>query len=209
MRLQALERFGQMELLERLMSGVSRKKQKAKLCLIFFVFAFSIVALARPTWGRKEQELVSRGHDIMVVLDLSRSMLAEDIKPNRLERAKLEINQLIDHMRGNRIGLTIFAGEAFIQCPLTLDYAAAKMLLSEVDVDSIPTPGTAITRAIEKSLDAFPPGERESRVIILITDGEDTVGNPLDVAERAREEGVLVYAIGIGDPRWGSYTCKG
>lgn len=199
-RIQALQRFGNLELVERLMESVSRRNQKAKLVLIFLVFTFSIIALARPLWGQKEQMLISRGHDIIIALDVSRSMYAEDIKPNRLARAKFEISKLIDRIHGNRIGLVIFAGEAFVQCPLTLDYAAAKILLNEVNIGSVPTPGTAITKAIEKSLDSFPPGERESRVIILITDGEDTVGDPKTAAEIASEEGVLIYSIGIGDP---------
>ncbi|MEW6238203.1 MAG: VWA domain-containing protein [Candidatus Omnitrophota bacterium] len=199
-RISALRRFGNLELIERLMEGVSRKNQKSKLVLLFFVFAFSLAALARPMWGQKEQMLLSRGHDIIIALDVSRSMLAEDIKPNRLTRAKFEISNLIDKMKGNRIGLVVFSGEPFVQCPLTLDYAAAKILLDEVEVGSIPVPGTAISKAIEKSLDSFPPGDRESRVVILITDGEDTVEDPKKAAEMAAEEGVLIYAIGIGDP---------
>ncbi len=198
-RLSALERFGEIELVERLLAGVSREKQKTKLWLIFGVFTLSLFALARPMWGQKDQTLISRGNDIFIALDVSKSMLAEDIKPNRLDRAKFEIAKLIDRMKGHRIGLIPFAGEGFIQCPLTLDYAAAKILLSEVNQNTIPTGGTAIGSAIEKALASFPPGERESRVIILITDGEDTVGDPKDAAEKAKEEGVLVYAIGIGD----------
>jgi Ca-activated chloride channel homolog len=197
-RREALKRFGQIELLERLMSSISTQKQRTKLFLLFLVFAFSLIALARPLWGRKEQSVFSKGRDIMVVLDVSRSMLAEDIKPNRLAKAKHEISSLINTMSGNRIGLVIFAGEAFVQCPLTLDYAAAKLLLSEVEVGSIQKSGTAIGTAIEKALDSFPPGERESRVIILITDGEDTVSDPSQAAKRAEQEGVLIYAIGIG-----------
>ncbi len=198
-RIMALQRFGNLELVERLMEGVSRRNQKLKLVLIFLVFALSLLALARPLWGQKEQEIISRGHDIIIALDVSKSMLAEDIKPNRLARAKLEISNLIDRMQGNRIGLVIFAGEAFTQCPLTLDYAAAKILLEEVEVGSIPIPGTAISKSITKSLESFPPGERESRVIILITDGEDTVQDPISAAEKAAEEGVMIYAIGIGN----------
>ncbi len=199
-RIAALQRVGNLELLERLMASVNRRNQKIKLTLVFFVFAFSILALARPLWGQREQQLVSRGHDVMIALDVSRSMYAEDIKPNRLERAKYEISKLINRMQGNRIGLVLFAGEAFVQCPLTLDYSAANILLEEVSIGSVPVPGTALTKAIDKSLDSFPPGERESRVIILITDGEETLGDPEQAAERAEEEGVLIYAIGIGDP---------
>ncbi|MDX9754715.1 MAG: VWA domain-containing protein [bacterium] len=196
----ALQQFGQIEILERLMGHVSTQKQKAKLVLLFLVFAFSILALARPLWGRKETALFSKGRDILILLDVSRSMLAEDVKPNRLAKAKHEIQTLIDTMKGNRIGLVIFAGEAFVQCPLTLDYSAAKLLLNEIHIGSIEKSGTAIGTAIDKALDSFPPGERESRVIILITDGEDTVSDPGKAAERAEKEGVMIYAIGIGDP---------
>ncbi len=199
-RLNALKKFGRIELLERLMEGVSRKKQKAKLVMLFFVFAFTFVALSRPLWGRKEHQIVSRGHDIIVALDVSRSMLAEDIKPHRLARAKHEISALFERMKGNRIGLVVFAGDAFVQCPLTLDYAAATILLSEIDTGSVPVPGTAVSKAIDKAIEAFPPGDRESRAVILITDGEDTIGDPKEAAERAANEGVMIYAIGIGDP---------
>lgn len=199
-RLAALERFGESDLIDRLLSGVSRERQKAKLWMLFFVFALGLFALARPMWGEKEQTLVSRGSDIMIVLDVSNSMLAEDIKPNRLERAKFEIAKLIERMKGNRIGIVIFAGQPFVQCPLTLDYAAARILLSEVNQESIPLGGTAISKAIDKAIDSFPEGERESQAIILITDGEDTVSDPAEAAARAEEEGVLIYAIGIGDP---------
>lgn len=199
-RLRALERFGNTELISRLMDGVSRKKQKAKLWLIFFVFFFSLIALSRPLWGQKEQTVVSRGNDIIIALDVSRSMLAEDIKPNRLAKAKHEIAALFDKLQGHRIGVVIFSGEAFVQCPLTLDYAAAKILLSEVEIGSVPVPGTAVSAAIRKAVESFPPGERESRVVILITDGEDTVEDPKQAAELAAKEGVMVYAIGIGDP---------
>jgi len=199
-RINALKNFGQIELIERLMEGVSRNKQKAKLYLIFGVFALSLFSLSRPLWGQKEQTLVSRGTDIIVALDTSRSMLAEDMKPNRLARAKHEIASLIDHMQGNRIGLLVFSGQAFVQCPLTLDYAAAKLLLNEIDENSVPTPGTAIGSAIEKAIESFPEGNRESRVIILITDGEDTISDPVEASEKAAQENILLYAIGIGDP---------
>ncbi|MGC9519086.1 MAG: VWA domain-containing protein [Desulfuromonadaceae bacterium] len=199
-RLTALEQFGNPELISRLMEGVSRQKQKAKLWLVFSVFFFSLIALSRPMWGQKEQTVVSRGNDIIIALDVSRSMMAEDIMPNRLAKAKHEIAQLFDKLQGHRIGLVIFAGQAFVQCPLTLDYAAAKILLSEVEIGSVPVPGTAVSAAIRKSVESFPPGERESRVIILITDGEDTVEDPKQAAEKAAEEGVMIYAIGIGDP---------
>lgn len=199
-RIDALKQFGTYELVGRLMEGVSREKQRLKLYLIFGVFGLSLFALSRPLWGEKEQQMFSRGHDIIIALDVSKSMYAEDIKPNRLIKAKQEISALFNRMEGNRIGLVIFGGEAFLQCPLTLDYSAAKILLSEVEIGSVPVPGTAISSAIEKAIQSFPPGDRESRAVILITDGEDTVADPLKSAEAAVNEGILIYAIGIGDP---------
>lgn len=199
-RLAALDRFGQREMIERLTAGVSRTKQKTKLVLMFGVFLFALVALARPLWGAKEQTLISRGHDVIIALDVSRSMLAEDIQPNRLERAKFEIGKLIEMLEGNRVGIIPFAGEAFVQCPLTLDQAAARILLNEISIDSVPVGGTAITRAINKALETFPEGYRESRVIILITDGEDTQDDPMTAAQIAKDNGILIYAMGIGDP---------
>lgn len=200
-RTEALKKFGNIELIERLMEGVSRDKQRLKLYFIFFVFGMSLLSLARPMWGEKEQQLNSRGHDIIIALDVSKSMYAEDIKPNRMLKAKQEISALFNRMEGNRIGLVIFGGEAFLQCPLTLDYSAAKILLSEVEVGAVPVPGTALTSAIKLSVDSFPEtGERDSQSIILITDGEDTYGESEQAAGYAIENGVLVYAIGIGDP---------
>lgn len=199
-RLNALHRFAQPDLAARLAASVCRRKQRAKLAMIWFVFLFSFLALSRPMWGMREHQVVSRGHDIFIVLDVSRSMLAEDIKPNRLERAKMEVGNLIDQLRGHRIGLVIFAGEAFVQCPLTMDYAAAKILLREVSVESIPVGGTAIRRALNKALESFPPGSPDTRAIILITDGEDTHGDPIQAATRARDAGVVIYTLGVGDP---------
>lgn len=199
-RIRALHRFASPALAERLTTGISRGKQKAKLVILFGVFVLSLTALARPLWGVKEQTLVSEGNDIFFLLDVSRSMLAEDIKPNRLERAKFEVGKLIERMQGHRVGVVIFAGEAFVQCPLTLDYTAANILLNEVNTESVPVGGTAISRAVDQAIESFPPGTEDSRVIILITDGEDTTGNPVQAAQRAKEAGVLLYTIGIGDP---------
>ena len=134
----------------------------------------------------------------MIALDVSLSMLAEDIKPNRLEKAKHEIGSLIDKLQGDRIGLIAFAGKAFIQCPLTLDYGATKMFLDIMAPDLIPVPGTAISEALQKAVMSFVEKERRHKILILITDGEDHIGKPVEMAQMASKEGVVIYCVGIG-----------
>ncbi|HOE10663.1 MAG TPA: VWA domain-containing protein [bacterium] len=197
-RRKALEQIGNIDLLERLTVHVSRGKQRAKLAMVFFAVLFLILAMARPQWGMKETTLVSKGRDIIIALDTSASMLAEDITPNRMARAKHELERLIDRLQGDRVGLIVFAGEAFVQCPLTSDYTAAKMFLSEVDVGSVPVPGTSLDRAIDLARNKFVETERQYKVLILLTDGEQTTGDPMAAVEKAAAEGIQIYTIGIG-----------
>jgi Ca-activated chloride channel family protein len=199
-RLRALEQLGNIELLERLAVHVSREKQRAKLVMIFVAVGLLIFSLARPQWGVKETTLVRRGRDIIIALDTSASMLAEDIKPNRMAKAKHELASFIDLLQGDRVGLITFAGEAFVQCPLTPDYFAAKMFLSEVDVGSVPVPGTALDKAIDLARRTFVETERQFKVLLLLTDGEQTVGDPMETVKQAAQEGILIYTIGIGSP---------
>jgi Ca-activated chloride channel family protein len=156
------------------------------------------VALAGPKWGFHWQEVHREGIDLIVALDTSRSMLATDVKPNRLERAKYAILDLLPLLQGDRIGLVAFAGTAFLECPLTLDYAAFERSLRAVDVGIIPRGGTAIARAIDTSLDAFDARQGKYEAIILITDGEDHEGDVKEAAQRAAEQGVKIFTIGIG-----------
>lgn len=197
-RLLALERLGNLELLERLAVHVSREKQRAKLAMIFVAVTLLILSLARPQWGMKETTLVRRGRDIIIALDTSASMLAEDIKPSRMAKAKHELASLIDTLEGDRVGIITFAGEAFVQCPLTPDYLAAKMFLSEVGVGSVPVPGTRLDKAVDLACQTFVETERQFKVLILLTDGEQTEGDPTAAVKRAAQEGVLIYTIGIG-----------
>jgi Ca-activated chloride channel family protein len=141
------------------------------------------------------------GVDIFVALDVSKSMLAEDVAPNRLEKAKHEISTFIDRLEGDRIGLICFAGIAFVQCPLTLDYSAAKLFVSDIDINIIPQPGTSIGRAINTAKQSFVTKELKHKVLILITDGEDHESDPVEVAKEAAKEGVIIYTIGIGSPQ--------
>jgi Ca-activated chloride channel family protein len=193
-----IEQFVSATLRERLMSGVSIGRQRAKALLLIVAVGLLVLTILRPKYGFKWEEVERRGVDIIIALDVSRSMMAQDVSPNRLERAKREIFDLLEMTRGDRIGLVAFAGTSFLHCPLTLDYGAVKMFLDELDPAMIPVPGTAISEAIEKATDSFDPKDPKSRVVILITDGEDHMGNPLDAAKKAAQKGVKIYAIGIG-----------
>ena len=194
----ALSRFGNLELVHKLMAATSAGRQVFKAGLILAGLFFLTLAAAQPQFGTKTEIVRRRGVDILVALDTSLSMLAEDIRPNRLERAKREVGTLIDKLDGDRIGIVVFAGQGFVQCPLTLDYGAAKMFLEAVDSGLIPVNGTAIGEAIRVSAKAFDPEQKKYKVLILVTDGEDFEGDPLKAARQAAEEGIRIYAIGVG-----------
>jgi Ca-activated chloride channel family protein len=198
----ALQRFGNLELLRKLSSSPSGpsgfKRPARKLIFMLLAVSFLVLTLARPQWGTKMQTIKRKGLDILIALDTSKSMLAEDIKPNRLERAKHEIAGLIDTLEGDRVGLICFAGTSFVQCPLTLDYAAAKIFLKVIDTLIIPKGGTAIGDAIQQARRAFVQGDRKYKVLILLTDGEDYSSHPLDAAKEAAQEGIRIYTIGLG-----------
>ena len=180
------------------MHTFSPARRNLKYVLIIFSYIFFVIALSNPQIGKKLEEYTRRGVDIMVALDVSTSMLAEDIKPNRLEKAKHEVGKLVDLLEGDRIGLIAFAGIAHVQCPLTLDYSAAKLFLNILDTDIIPQPGTAMGDAIKRAIPAFNSEERKHKVLILITDGEDHESDPLEIAKEAEKEGIIIYAVGIG-----------
>ncbi len=197
----ALRRFGNLDLVKRLTASVSRRRQVAKAMLVLFGLSFMILSLARPQIGTRLQEVKRKGVDVFVALDVSASMLAEDIKPSRLDKAKHEISAFMDMLRGDRIGLIAFAGDAFVQCPLTLDYGAAKIFLDIMDPSLIPEPGTNLSAAIATAMKSFESKERKFKVLILITDGEDHGDDLMKVAEAADKEGVVIYTVGIGSPQ--------
>ncbi|MFQ5706439.1 MAG: VWA domain-containing protein [bacterium] len=197
----ALQRFGRLELVGNLIRSTSRRRQILKASLIVAGVLFITLALARPQIGTRLEEVKREGVDVMVALDVSASMLAEDIKPNRLAKAKHEISAFIDLLQGDRIGLIAFAGEAFVQCPLTLDYGAAKTFLDIMDPTLIPEPGTNIGAAIELAIKNFESKERKYKVLVLITDGEDHGGDAEKFAEIADKEGIVIFTIGIGSPK--------
>jgi Ca-activated chloride channel family protein len=196
-----LKRFGHLDMIKKMMPGFSRGRVIWKAALFILAYTLLIVALADPQIGQTVEEVKREGVDIIVALDVSLSMMAEDISPNRLEKAKYEVSKLIDILEGDRIGLVAFAGMAHVQCPLTLDYSAAKLFLRMMDVDLIPQPGTAIGDAIRESMKAFNQKERKHKVLILITDGEDHESKPIEAAEEAAAEGIKIFTIGLGSPQ--------
>jgi Ca-activated chloride channel family protein len=193
-----LRRFAQVDMLKRMTDGISRGRQVLKALLILAVALFAVLALARPQFGTKMELMKRKGLDVVVAVDVSLSMYAEDIKPNRMARSKQEIGKFVDRLAGDRVALVAFAGEAFLQCPLTTDYGAFKIFLDVLGPDLIETPGTDIAAALEASLKAFDPKDRKYRVVVLMTDGEDHSGRAEKVAEEAAKMGVAVYTVGIG-----------
>ena len=193
-------RFADQSLLERLLAGYSPRRRLAKAILILGALFFLIFALARPQFGEKMVFLKRRGVDIVIVLDVSRSMLVRDMRPDRLNKAKQEIYGILERMKGDRVGLVCFAGEAIIQCPLTLDYSAAQVLVNAVDIYSVSRPGTAVAEAVRRATQMFEATEKKFKVMLLITDGEDHEGDMEQAAEEAKQVGVIIYAIGIGSP---------
>lgn len=175
-----------------------RKNKILKNLLILLVFVFGILALCRPQWGFEWQEIKRKGIDIIVIIDTSKSMLTQDVKPNRLERTKLAVKDLLKKLKGDRIGLIAFAGDAFLLCPLTSDYSGFMLSLNELGIDSIPRGGTNIEKAIQVGLESFDEVNSQYKSMIIITDGDNTEGDPLKLAKQAKDAGVKIYSIGIG-----------
>ena len=199
-RKKRIAKFGDSEQVKALMPSASAAKGWVRLSLFSLAFFFFIVGLARPQIGAKLKEQKSKGVEIMICLDVSNSMLAEDYSPNRLERAKLAISRLVDKLNGDRIGLIIFAGESFVQLPITTDYVSAKMFMGTTTTESVPVQGTALGDAINVAIRSFSAQSEKSRVIIAITDGENHEDDPVAAAKQAAELGIRVFTIGIGSP---------
>lgn len=165
---------------------------------MLLVFAFAVIGASNPQLGSKVSSAKREGVDIIIDLDVSNSMLSEDVKPSRIERAKQYIYRLLDKLENDRIGIVIFAGDAFVQMPLTTDFAAAKLFLSDVSPDLVETQGTAIGRAIELSMESFQTGDDKKKAIIIITDGENHEDNAIEMASKAEKEGFIIHTIGVG-----------
>jgi len=196
----AMERFAQKDLITDLTSSLDKRNQKLKIILIILAVFLIVLSFLRPQWGFHWQEVKRKGLDIIIAVDTSKSMLASDVKPNRLERAKLAIKDFTRHLQGDRVGLIAFAGEAFLQCPLTVDYGGFLLSVDSLNVNIIPRGGTSISRAIKEAIRGYEGGLKKYKVLILITDGEDHEGNAEKAAEEAKKEGVKVFCIGIGTP---------
>jgi Ca-activated chloride channel family protein len=194
----ALALFGESRLVNELIHSFSKRRSQIKNTLTILIFIFLIIGIANPQIGTKMEEVKREGVDLMIAIDLSNSMMAEDIKPNRLERAKQAISKLIDNLEGDRIGLIVFAGEAYVQLPITTDYSAAKLFLSTVNTNIVPTQGTEIAKAIDLSIQSFDMENGQNKAIIIITDGESHDENAIKSTEKANKLAVFVHTLGMG-----------
>jgi Ca-activated chloride channel family protein len=197
-RRRTLAALGEHALVQRLMPRHSMGRERLKRTLQAVVLGLLILAAADPQIGNKVEDVKRQGFEIMVCLDVSNSMLATDLEPNRLERAKLNISKLVDRLRNDRVGIIVFAGDAYVQLPLTIDHAAAKLFLRTIDTDIVPAQGTAIGKAIELAQRSFSPETKSDRAIIIISDGENHDEDALQAATSAGESGIIIHTVGIG-----------
>lgn len=193
-----MRRFGELAMVERLILSFSSPKRWWKRALILLALVCMVTALGQPHFRKKETLVERKGIDVIIALDVSNSMLAKDIVPSRLEKAKLELAGLVDKLKGNRLGIVAFAGEAVIQCPLTLDRGAVKLFLSTVSPNLVEYQGTAIGKAIAVATQAFQEKEKDSKVLVLLTDGEDHDAKIDENVKKAKAAGIRIFTIGIG-----------
>ncbi len=198
----AVRRFGEYSLVSRLMPDVSRGRPVIKFLLAMLAYTFIVIGLANPQIGSKLEKVKRKGIDLVIAIDVSNSMLAQDIRPSRLQRARQAVSKLVDDLKNDRIGIVVFAGHAYTQLPITTDYSAAKLFLSTIGPDLVPTQGTAIAEAINLSVQSFDENDHQ-KAIIIITDGEDHEGDAVEAAKAAAEKGIRVYTIGMGLPEGG------
>ncbi len=197
-RKKALLSFGELAVIQQLYPDFSRSKRIWKFILYLLAFTFLILGIVNPQVGTRLEEVKRKGADLMICLDVSNSMKAEDLLPNRLEKAKQSISKLIDKLDGDRIGIIVFGGEAYVQLPITTDYSAAKMFLESINTDMIPTQGTAIGKAIEMAMESFGKDEGKNKAIVIITDGENHEDDAIKAAEDAAEKQITIHTIGMG-----------
>lgn len=197
-RKKALLSFAGSENMKKLTGSFSYDKKVFKFLFLLVALFFLILAAAGPQWGKELQEISRKGIDVVVALDVSKSMLAQDIQPSRLDKAKREIDTFLDKLEGDRVGLVYFAGSSFVQCPLTLDYGAIKMFLDLADPNANPFPGTDIAEAIEDSIKVFETSGKRSKVIILMTDGETHTSNTDEAVKKAADKRIIIFTVGYG-----------
>lgn len=198
LRRKKLLRFGEMSLVSRLMPNVSKIRPSVKFWLSVAALALMIVMLARPQMGSKISHEERNGIETIIAMDISNSMLAEDVVPSRLQKSKMLVENLVDHFTNDKIGLVVFAGDAFVQLPITTDYVSAKMFLQDINPSLIQTQGTDIARAISLSMNSFTQQKGLGKAVILITDGEDHEGGALEAAKEAKKKGINVFILGVG-----------
>jgi Ca-activated chloride channel family protein len=197
----AFNRLGDFQVLLDLMPDFSENRPKVKFAFVLFALFLLVLALAQPQFGSKLKEVKRQGIEIMIALDVSNSMLSEDIKPNRLSASKRAISKLVDKLKNDKIGLIVFAGDAYVQVPITTDYRATKMFLKTLTTNIVPKQGTNIASAIELASKSFSSQEDRTKAIIIITDGEDHEQNAIEAAQQAKEQGIKIYTIGMGSPK--------
>lgn len=197
-RKRALKKLGDLPLILAMIPDVSTSKKNIKFILYTISLALLILTIANLQTGSKLQDVKREGADIMLCLDVSNSMMAEDLKPNRLERAKQAIEKMIDKLEGDRIGIIVFAGEAYTQLPITTDYSSAKLFLNAITPNMVPTQGTDISNAIDKAMESFGKDEGKNKAIIIITDGENHEDDAIKKAEEAEKKEIVIHTIGIG-----------
>lgn len=205
----AIKRLGDAGLLERLMPLRSKRKPVIKFVFAFVAFAAIVVAYANPQVGKSFEKVKRSGIDVMIAVDVSKSMLAEDVKPNRMARAQQFVSRIIDELQNDRVGLIVFAGNAYLQMPLTSDKAAARLFLKTMSTEMVPTQGTAIGDAIRLAQRSFELEEEQHKSLIIITDGENHEGEAIAAAEEAAEEGIVINTVGVGDPKGAPIPVKG
>lgn len=194
----SIRKFGDSGLMDRLIMFSSPAKIRLKFVINAVAFSFLVMAIANLQFGSKMEKVKREGVDLVIALDLSNSMLAEDMKPNRLENAKQFVYQFMSKMENDRVGLIVFAGKAYVQMPLTVDYSAARLFLSNLNTEMIPTQGTAIGDAIEMSKQLFNEGEKKYKVLLIISDGENHEDDAAEIAKKATHDGITVFTIGVG-----------
>lgn len=199
-RRRRLERYGDVDLMRELMPDVSVWRREVKAWLIILAFALIVLTVARPQYGMKTETVKRQGIEAIIALDVSNSMMAEDVSPNRLDKSKMLVSSIVDHMVDDKIGLIVYAGEAYTQLPITSDYVSAKMFLETTGPAMVTTQGTDIRQAIDLAMRSFTPDREVSKAIFVITDGEDNEGGAVEAARAAAEKGVVVYVLGVGSP---------
>ncbi len=200
-RRKALKQFGKKEIVKQLMPYSSKGRPVFKFIVLMLALAFIITGIARPQFGSKLKKVKREGIELIIALDVSNSMMAEDIEPNRLERAKRAISRLVDRLTDDKIGLIVFAGDAYTQLPITSDYNSAKLFLNSVSTQIVPKQGTAIGAAINLASSSFTPNGQSNKAIVIITDGENHEDDAISAANDAVDKGIIVHTIGMGLPQ--------